>query len=486
LSKENLIEENMANFRTTNRIRVICALLVILLGLALYNIVNVISGKCFFRKTFNKNSGFVLRDESKNILGSLKSGVEIFVLLEKTQEYAETFDLISHDLRRITNEYVRACNTGRFEVEIINVAENPKRYATLCGRFGILPTNCVIITTNNKTKVLAVDEFYNTQNGHVISFKGERVISSVLQELTSEDKNIVYFLVGHGEYELDNVSSAQGLSTLEHLMKQRNCEPRPINLYDSKAIPSDADFVVIAGARSKFLGFEKEILRDYVDNRNGKVVIALGAHSDTGLIEFLGDYGITVGDALLISTDAQTVNYFDDLIIKRFAPHKINTKLIEFRVPIVFGPSCEARQAPWFIDTEKFEVTELMQTDDVAEHAPGREENEKMPRIVAVISEQRKFDASEVTNNAGKILVIGNADFLSNGKIKLLGNRIFWFGISDYLLYRENTGDFEDIDVGSYRLALSKSDFIRIVLKISFLPISFLMLAVFVAFQRRK
>jgi hypothetical protein len=453
----------------------------------MYGLVNALSSKYFYRKVFGEKSGFMLNDESKKVLDNLKSNVEIFVLLEKNQEYADVFNLVNNDIRHLMGEYADSMKESRIKVEFINVIENPKGYSNLCGRFGILPTNCVIIATNNKTKVLVIDEFYRTHNGNIIAFRGESVVTSSLRELSSTDNNVLYFLVGHGEYELGSASFSKGLSALEHAAKQKNCEVRSLNLYDTKAIPQDADLVVIVGAKNKFLGFEKEILRDFVDNRDGKLVFALDGNFDIGLKEFFDDYGIFVGDNMLISANETASSYLEDLVIKRFACHKINSKLMEFRVPVIFGATYEVTQTPWFVDNEKFEITELMQTDDgVGEQGEVGDGNSTGPRIVATISERKKFDTSEITTKAGKVLVIGNADFIANGKFKILGNRIFWFSISDYMLYGSNLENFEDVKIEKYRLVLSQKNLAKIMIRLAFLPMFFALIGLVVALRRKK
>ncbi|MDR1401413.1 MAG: GldG family protein [Puniceicoccales bacterium] len=478
----------MSNFRRSNRIKTLVFLLCISLIVVFYGVVNLFSAKYFSRRVFDGKSRLTLSDESKKILKNLKSDVEIFVLLERQHEhYDGTFELIKGNISHLMGEYVNSAGERKFSMEILNAAKNSKKYADLCERFGILPMNCVVIATNDRVKVLAIDELYRMQNGEMVMFRGEQVISVALMELTSGDDNAVYFLSGHGESQLDSVSFARGLSAVKHFSRQQNCKVRPISLFDSKAIPFDADLVVIAGARGKFLGFEVEILRDFVDNRNGKLVVALDGNFDIGLREFLGDYGIFVGENLLVSADNRAINYAEDLMIRHFAPHRINEKLIEFQIPVVFGATCEVKRAPWFTDEEKFEITELLQTgDSVIESGIDDGENTSAARVVATLSERKKFNTSEITTNAGKILVVGNADFMANGKVKILGNRIFWLGISNYMLHGSSAVDFEGIEVKNYRLALSRKDLRKISARILVLPAGFLLLTVAVAFLRRK
>ncbi|MDR3143998.1 MAG: GldG family protein [Puniceicoccales bacterium] len=474
----------MDDFRSSNRMGVLHFLLCLSLAIVGYCAVNVISSKHFHRHVFGAKSSVGLSDDSKKILDGLKSAVEIFVILERTGEYSGGLERLEKDIRRTLNEYAQYATAHKFTAEIIDVAENQKRYAELCSEFGILPTNSVLLSTNGRVKVLTISELCRAKNRKIVAFNGEAVISSAIGELTGGGDSVAYFLVGHGECELGGVSPARGLSALKSIARQKNCEFRPLNLYGSRSIPEDANLVVIAGARSKLLGFEMEILRDYVNNRNGKIVVALDVNFDSGMRNFFGDYGIFVGENLIPSAAGNSTNFSDDTIVKRFAQHKINEKLIEFCVGIAVGGMCEVKCAPWFVDDGKFEVTELLQTDDGI--GIRGDDGQRGPYFIAALSERKKFDQLETIANAGKILVIGNADLISNAKINLLGNRIFWLGVIDYMLRGESTWKFDEINVESCRLALSRGELAKICLRALALPVSFLLLAMIVALQRRR
>jgi hypothetical protein len=128
----------------------------------------------------------------------------------KNQEYANVIDLAKNDIRRFMNEYVNFTTKKWIKVEFISVIENTKTYSNLCRYFGILPANYIIITNGN-IKVLVINEFYKIHNDSVVAFRGEQVVTSSLKELSSTDRYVRYFLVGHGEYELGSVSFSKGL-----------------------------------------------------------------------------------------------------------------------------------------------------------------------------------------------------------------------------------------------------------------------------------
>jgi hypothetical protein len=334
---------------------------------------------------------------------------------------------------------------------------------------------------------MAIDELYAMCHGHPIAFRGERAISSALAELSMANGHAIYFLVGHGECELDSTSPSRGLSSLKHACAQRNYVVRSLDLCETKAIPPDAAAIVSVGARNDLLGFEKELLRDFVDNGNGKLVVALDGNFAVGLKEFLADYGLCVGVNSLVPRHSQSASYSDDLVINRFSPHAINGRNIDLRLPVIFGISHEVKRAPWATEEDKFEITELLQTGDgVLEYGDDGEAANGAAYVVGAIAERRKFGDSAATANVGRVLAIGNGDFVANGKIPALGNRVLWFGIGDYMLPNVDGGAFEDIRVENYRLALSKEDFNGIMTLVCVPPTTFLALAILVAIRRRR
>jgi hypothetical protein len=151
---------------------------------------------------------------------------------------------------------------------------------------------------------------------------------------------------------LGSVSFSKRLSALGHAAKQKNREGRSLNGYDTKAIPEDANLIVVFRAKNKFLAVEKAILRGFIDNRNGKLAFALNGNFDVGLKDFFDDYGIFVGGNSLLPINETISNYVEDLGIKHFTSHKINGRLMEYRIPVIFSATCEVKQTPWFIDNE--------------------------------------------------------------------------------------------------------------------------------------
>lgn len=471
----------MHDFRKTRHYNIIFTILSIICTILLYSIINFSASKYHNRISFHNNTK-CLHEKSYEVLCRLSDPVEIYVILERTQEYSATFDMICNDMRQLLDNYTHAqCNVD-ITTEIIIATDNQQRYHDISRKFGILPTNCVIISTNNKQKVLSIDEFYITNHGDPIAFRGEQIVSTTLKELSSSDNNVIYCLTGHGENEIDSTSLINGMSSFKYAVQQRNCSVQALNIYDTKNIPSDADIIIISGAKNKFLGFEIELLRNFIETKNGTLIIAMDCDHDIGLNDLFSDYGIIVGDAPLSSIDSPSSSYTGDIVVKRYAQHHINDKMIEFRLPIVFGHTCSVAEAPWAID-DKISCSELIAIDETI----SENNNESSSATIATLSTIKKFQLPHDNTRSGNILVIGNDDFMTNGKFQFIGNRIWCLSIIDHFLQQEHDNfDITASPIEQYRFILSKHQFRHIAIKAFFIPTGCLLLMVGMTFLRRK
>lgn len=471
----------MHDFRKIRNYNIIYTILSIICIVLLYSSINFFASKYHHRISFHNNTK-CLNEKSREVLCHLSKSVEIYVILERTQEYGAIFDMICKDMQHLLDNYTHAqCNVD-IATEIIIATENQQRYHDISRRFGILPTNCVIVTTNNKEKVLSIDEFYITNHGEPIAFRGEQILSTTLNELSSSDNNVIYCLTGHGENEIDSTSLINGMSSFKYAIQQRNCSVQSLNIYDTKNIPEDADIIIIAGAKSKFLGFEIELLRNFIETKNGTLIISINSNFDTGLSDLFSDYGIIIGDTPLSSTDDQATSYTGDIVIKRYAQHPINEKMIEFRLPVVFGHTCSVAKAPWAIDN-KISCSELIATDETI----SDNSNEATSATIATLSTIKKFQLPHDNNRYGNLLVIGNDDFMTNGKFQFIGNRIWCLSIIDHFLKQEHdTFDIIASPIEQHRFILSKQQFRHVAIKALLIPAACLLLMVGMTFLRRK
>jgi hypothetical protein len=90
---------------------------------------------------------------------------------------------------------------------------------------------------------------YDVRNGEVVGFRGERVLTDAIGDLIAEKKKTIYFLVGHGEYDVTDISVSYGLSTLANILRGKNYDVKVLDLNRNSGVPNDADLVVLWGPK---------------------------------------------------------------------------------------------------------------------------------------------------------------------------------------------------------------------------------------------
>jgi hypothetical protein len=208
-------------------------------------------------------------------------------------------------------------------------------------------------------------------------------------------------------------------------------------------------------------------------------MVGLGGANDATLTEFFADHGIYANPRDKISSLVDSARILHDLVINKYAQHKITHELISFRVPIVCGEPYRVKEADWTAEDDQFAVTDLLQADVASEVAGSGSQF-----IIAALSEKRLLIAVDIL--AGKLLVFGCSDFAINSRINILGNRMLFCGAVDYMCGVGDTLDIDSSPISKYRLTLTEKQYSLIVILGCTVCCGFAVLGIVVYLFRRK
>jgi hypothetical protein len=403
----------------------------------------VLSGK-YFRRTYAKQGEVNgLSNQTLEMMLALKHPLEIYATMENGEPGAAS--LVRKDIARLLNEYADCAHGNTVKIEFDDLAGI--RAKNLVEPTIFLPTNSILLKYAERRKVVAIEELYDVHNGEVVGFRGERILTNAIRDLTFEKKKIIYFLTGHGEYDVTDVSVSYGLSTLANILRSRGYEVKIFN-FGSGNIPEDANLLVLWGPRLTLLPSEVLSLSKFLDERGGRIIIGLGSANDAALIEFLADHGIYADVRTKIFPFKNSSKISHDLVASGCVEHGITGELINFKAPVVCGETHEVREADWVSNDDKFFVTELLRAEGISNYTEGSQEF-----TVVAMSEKQTSIAVDIL--AGKLLVFGCSDFATNARINMLGNRMLFCGAVDYMCDADNTIDIVSRSVDRYRLAFT-------------------------------
>lgn len=322
---------------------------------------------------------------------------------------------------------------------------------------------------------------------------GELELSGGLVKLMSEDRK-VYFLTGHGEKSV--VEAAEyGYSTIVGFVASKGYELDTLGLLTSLGIPGDADVLVIAGPLNSYALAEVEMIAAYME-AGGSMLIMLDPTIFTNFTYeedllssyLLASWGIVVGNDLVIDLRTESVG---DAVIDDYPDnHPVNSGLEDEYTVFPTARSVQAIEAVPGVRTFKIAQTAVdaswAETDLQALLNEGElEANEGVdffgPVPVAIVAEN--------TATEGRLVVIGDSDFLTNQTVMqypanadLFLNAIDWTAGQENLLNltpREQTQRFISMPFDYF-------DAFAALILIILIPGAFVVSGVLVWRQRRR
>jgi ABC-type uncharacterized transport system involved in gliding motility auxiliary subunit len=165
--------------------------------------------------------------------------------------------------------------SNQIKLEFVEVNERPD----LAEQYGVTKGSGVIFLEykGRKNRIEKIDE---------------QEVSSALVKVTREKDKVIYFVVGHGERELDDAKEATGLSAFKLMLENNRYTVKTLATNLNAKVPDDADLVAVVGPSQNFQSYEIQGLADYLQ-RGGSLLLALESKQTVGLDRILAAVGLT-------------------------------------------------------------------------------------------------------------------------------------------------------------------------------------------------
>lgn len=479
----------MSANRTAHRVSLGIA---ILLGVGILGLVNWLGARHYRRYDWTSAGLYTLSEKSVQVLKALKQPVTVTVFLtEGAPLYAETQEL----LRR----YQAA--TSLVRVETLDPARNPARAQAFLKEMGDIRLS-VVFRAGERKKVVPVDalaefDYSRAQMGGeptLKAFKGEQEFTAAILTVTQEKSPRVVFTKGHGERPIAG-RVREGYESVAGLLKQDNCAVEEWDSLADQKVPEGTDLVVVAGPRAGFTFPEVDALKGYLVS-GGRALLLLDPEFSPGpgnrlvglgLEPLLDAYGVRLGNDIVVDPkNALPLMGPETVVARSFRSHPV-TKLLE-GLPVVFPVvrSVGAAEKP----PEGVKATVLVETSadgwgetNLADLETRVEKDEKdvagpVPLAVA---------AEGAGARKPRLVVVGDADFASNGGIANAANLYFVTSAANWLLDRESLISIPPKSTEQVSVSLSRGDVGRITLFVLVvLPLSAIGLGIAVWLKRRR
>ncbi len=388
--------------------------LMILTFLGILILVEAISYRHRFKFDLTKNKLFTLSPQTVKVLKSLKDEVEAIAFFreeERGRNYLKSlFELYSY-------------HSPKFKYRFVD----PDRKPAIARKYGIKEYGTVLLLSGNNKEIL-------------YKWDEEKITNGIIK-VTRKEKKRVYFLTGHGENDINDISE-KGFSKVRDALENEGYEVKEILLVREKGIPKDASVLIINGPKKDLLKEEIEKIREYID-KGGKTLFLVDPGSYPNIEGLLKDYGIILGKDIIVDKMSQLLgaDFRTPVISKYNETHPI-TK--DFNI-ICFFPLC--RSVSLKAETREGIKSEILartgegswaETDlrllDKGKAVFEKGKDKKGPVGVMAISDIE----IKKSKKKGRVVVFGDSDFISNTYLDLSGNRDLFLNALSYLAEEEN------------------------------------------------
>jgi ABC-type uncharacterized transport system involved in gliding motility auxiliary subunit len=452
----------------------------VVVGLGILVLVNYVGSRRFARFDWTRSGLYSLSPKTVSVLKDLKTPVSVTVfMVESSPLFRET--------RELLNRY--QAKSTMLSVETIDPVRNRARAEALVKEYGIRGGSVVFRAGEKKKYVtedqLAEFDFARARMGGeptIRAFKGEQEFTSAILSVTQSKAPKVLFTSGHGERPLDG-RGREGFFTLAETLRRDNCTVEEWSSLGAAAVPEGTDAVVVAGPRTSFTEPERAALRAYLDG-GGRAVFFLDVEflpgagrqmSDFGLGPLLAEYGVKLGNDVVVDPkNALPMFGPDTLFARSFRPHAV-TKLLEGSAvvfPLARSVGALPQPPAGLTDTVLVETSaDGWGETDLKNLEVGVAKDDKdvpgpVPLAVAVEG-ARAAGGGEAKPDAARkarLVVFGDADFASNGGVANAANLYLLSGASNWVMERETLLAIPPRATDQMSATLSRGDLGRIAL----------------------
>ncbi|GAB4365497.1 MAG: Gldg family protein [Calditrichia bacterium] len=401
---------------------------------------------------------YSLAEQTKSVLNGLKKDVRIYAFYKKTDE------VMAKDL---LEGYAYRSKFIKFEFV------DPNQKPQLARRYNVTQYNTVIVECAGKRET--------------ITDLSESTLTNAIIKVTRELDKVIYFTTGHGEKDIES-DGPKGLKRAVEGIRKENYQVQTINLAEEKRIPEDCAVLVIAGPTAEFFSSELDTIKKYIEN-GGKLFVMIDPQWKPGLVDFLLNYKIKVGDNIVV--DASGVGQLFGMgpeipLVSNYEEHDIFTDFnIMTFYPIVCSvePLTEGGESGFTAQTlfksGPNSWGEVDYTNPKVTFNEGRDI--KGPVSLAVVSSK-----TVQGNKKSRILVVGDSDFANNGYIRNSGNYDLFLNEINWLAEEEDMITVRPKEIDDRRVNLTAKDS-KVVLYVSVfaLPLLIIVAGVLIYFKRR-
>ena len=374
----------------------------------------------------SNNKLYTISEQSKKVVSAVDEPVNIYALMQSGSE-SQTVENLLENYRKLAPDYIT--------VTVVDPIENP----TFSQQFTqeSLSLNSVIVTNGDGSRYRVIDQYDMYEFGYTSSYQpylksfiGEQKLTNAISFVTAEEVSNAYFLTGHQE------ASINDLSYLTDYIEGENLVVDSISITDMDKL-KQGDILIIAAPKTDLSEDERLALKEFLENDGYMIYLTDATCPELPGFESLLDlYGISVDHTLVIEGDENSYYRSPAYIVPQVESHAVTAGLTE-NDQVAVLPYATSLSLP-AVEHNEYEVKSILKSsaDSYAkvnlESTVVEKEEGDLQGPVDVALALRKVDA-DGNDAGGKIVVFGSAGFVTSssfygisGNTDLLLGAIRW------------------------------------------------------------
>lgn len=292
----------------------------------------------------------------------------------------------------------------------------------------------------------------------LLSQLSESEITGALQRLSFGGETWVVFLEGHGERGLEADQGTEALARFAQALRDKGLKLQSVNLVANPVIPDNTAVLVVASPRSELFEGEIRLIDEYVQ-RGGNLLWLADPEAAPGLETLASTLGVSWREGYAIFPEYEMIGTGHPAIFAAldYPPNPVTQGLDQVTLfPFVRGvrvanpdsgwtalPMLTSSEAAW-LETGPIDSTEIA-FDFAAGDRPGPIEiglSLTRPKPQPAPASPGAEDSTAVDPltpvEQQRVVLIGDADFLSDGFIGEAGNQRLGLNLVQWLAARDN------------------------------------------------
>lgn len=394
-------------------------------------IVNYLAQGHSKRWDLTEDKTYTLAEQSREVVANLPQPVEAVAF------YTSSASGARESIEPLLKEYQLA-GDGKFSYRFVDPVSHPAEATSA----GVTRDGTIVFTLGERTQS--------------VNYPQEEDITGALVKLSSSKEPAAYFLSGHGERAIDEAGEL-GLSHVKQALERQNFKVESLSLLNEAGVPEGADVVIVDSPATPLAQPEVDALTTYLSTGGSLVWLQEPSILDeqAPAADPLADYvsttwGLSFRNDVVIDLQGSQDLFTPAVAPPRYGtygPSPITAKLSGLALVFPAGlRSVAVSEAPpagvsetKLVDTgdqvwgeTDFEgIRQYLQDGgNPADHF-GYDEGADLPGPLTVAA------SAADSNSAGRVVLIGDSDFIAQRNFEAYGNGDFFLGSVNWAAEQE-------------------------------------------------